>query len=434
LSPLVLGFSGFAAIILLIMLRVPIGFALASVAFIGIVMLLGLDIALSMLRILPFDFVATWELSAIPMFLLMGSIAHRSGMTTNLFEAARLWFGRLPGGLAVATNLACAGFASASGSSLATTMAIGRITIPEMLRHKYDPGLATGVVASAGTLGILIPPSIIMVIYGIFVEVSVAKLFIAGIIPGLLTAGIYTLQIVLRCWINPKLAPIQDEPPTWAEKWASLREVWPLPLLILGVIGGIYSGFATPTEAGALGASLAVVIGVVMRKLTLAAFREACREAIFSTASIFFVAVGAVLLTRFMAFSGVPIFLGDAVRSFGIDPLVLILTTGFVYLVLGCFLDPLGMMLLTLPVFLPMFQAANIDLIWFGILLVKFVEIGLMTPPVGLNVYGVKVMMPEIPLSVIFRGTAWFLVSEVVILFLLITFPQISLYLPSLMQ
>ena len=257
MSPLVLGFSGFAAIILLIILRVPVGLALGGVAFIGIVMLLGLDIALSMLRILPFDFVATWELSAIPMFLLMGSIAHRSGMTSNLFEAARLWFGRLPGGLAVATNFACAGFASASGSSLATTMAIGRITIPEMLRHKYDPGLATGVVASAGTLGILIPPSIIMVIYGIFVEVSVAKLFIAGIIPGLLTAGIYALQIMLRCKLNPKLAPMQDEPPTWGERWASLREVWPLPLLILGVIGGIYTGFATPTEAGALGAAMA---------------------------------------------------------------------------------------------------------------------------------------------------------------------------------
>ncbi len=434
MSPLALGFTGFAAILVLIILRVPIGLALGSVAFIGIIMLLGLESALSMLRILPFDFVATWELSAIPMFLLMGSIAHRSGMTSHLFEAARVWFGRLPGGLAVATNFACAGFASASGSSLATTMAIGRITIPEMLRHKYDPGLATGVVASAGTLGILIPPSIIMVIYGIFVEVSVAQLFIAGIIPGLLTAGVYAGQIMIRCTLNPKLAPMQDEAPTWAERWAALREVWPLPLLILGVIGGIYTGLATPTEAGALGAALAVVIGVAMRKLSFAAFREACREAIFSTASIFFVAVGAVLLTRFMAFSGVPVFLGDAVNNFGIDPLVLVLSTGVVYIILGCFLDPLGMMLLTLPVFLPMFHAAGIDLIWFGILLVKYVEIGLMTPPIGLNVYGVKVMMPEIPLGVIFRGTAWFLGSEIIILALLIAFPQLTLYLPSLMQ
>jgi C4-dicarboxylate transporter DctM subunit len=433
-TPLVLGFTGFAAIIALVLLRVPIGLALAAVAIVGLYLLVGFDIAMSMLRILPFDFITNWDLSAIPMFLLMGSVAHRAGMTTKLFETARLWFGRLPGGLAVATNFACAGFAAASGSSLATAMAIGRITIPEMMRHRYDPGLATGVVACAGTLGILIPPSIIMVIYGIFVEVSVAQLFIAGVIPGLLTALIYAGQIMLRCALNPKLAPIIDERPTWRMRFASLAEVWPLPLLIIGVIGGIYSGLATPTEAGALGASLAVLIGVAQRKLTLRAFREAAREAIFSTASIFFVAIGAVMLTRFMALSGVPVFLGNAVQTFGIDPLVIVLTTGVVYLILGCFLDPLGMMLLTLPVFLPMFKAANIDLIWFGILLVKYIEIGLITPPVGLNVYGIKVMVPDVPLETIFRGAGWFLLSEVVIVALLITFPQITLWLPSLMQ
>jgi tripartite ATP-independent transporter DctM subunit len=430
---LALGFTGFAAIIVLVLFRVPIGLALAAVAIVGLYLLVGFDIAMSMLRILPFDFISNWDLSAIPMFLLMGSVAHRAGMTAKLFEVARLWFGRLPGGLAVATNFACAGFAAASGSSLATAMAIGRITIPEMLRHRYDPGLATGVVACAGTLGILIPPSIIMVIYGIFVEVSVAQLFIAGVIPGLLTAAIYAGQIVLRCMWNPNLAPVLDERPSWHARFAALGEVWPLPLLILGVIGGIYSGLATPTEAGAVGAALSVVIGVAQRRLSFRAFREAAREAIFSTASIFFVAIGAVMLTRFMALSGVPTFLGDAVQIFGIDPLVIVLTTGLVYLILGCFLDPLGMMLLTLPVFLPMFKAANIDLIWFGILLVKYIEIGLITPPVGLNVYGIKVMVPDLPLEVIFKGACWFLLSEAIIVTLLIAFPQISLWLPSLM-
>lgn len=433
MSSLALGFSGFAAIVLLIALRVPVGLALGSVALIGIVMLLGPNAALSMLRILPFDFVATWELSAIPMFLLMGAIAHRSGMTGSLFDAARLWFGRLPGGLAVATNFACAGFAAASGSSLATTMAIGRITIPEMRRHGYDPGLATGVVACAGTLGILIPPSIIMVIYGIFAEVSVAALFVAGIIPGLLTAGIYAGQIMIRCMIDPSLAPTLKERPTWAERWKSLREVWPLPLLILGVIGGIYTGVATPTEAGALGAFLALLIALVQRRLSLAALRDAAREAVFSTASIFFVAIGAVLLTRFMAFSGVPVFLGQAVQDLAIHPIWLVIAIALIYLVLGMFLDPLGMMLLTLPVFLPMFHAIKLDLIWFGILLVKFIEIGLITPPVGLNVYGVKVMVPELPLGTIFRGAGWFLAAEVLIVALLIAFPQLTLFLPSLM-
>jgi tripartite ATP-independent transporter DctM subunit len=434
LSPLALGFAGFAAIIVLVLLRVPIGLALAAVAIIGLYLLVGLDIALSMLRILPFDFVSNWDLSAIPMFLLMGSVAHSAGMTSRLFEAARLWFGRLPGGLAVATNFACAGFAAASGSSLATAMAVGRITIPEMRKHGYDPGLATGVVACAGTLGILIPPSIIMVIYGIFVEVSVAQLFIAGVLPGLLTAAIYAGQIMLRCMWNPKLAPVLDERPTFRQKVQALAEVWPLPLLILVVIGSIYSGLATPTEAGAFGAAFAVVIGVLQRKLSWAGFRAAAREAIISTASIFFVAIGAVLLTRFMALSGVPIFIGEVVREIGINPLWLIIGTGIVYLVLGCFLDPLGMMLLTLPVFLPMFKALNIDLIWFGILLVKYIEIGLITPPVGLNVYGIKVMVPDVPLETIFKGAGWFLLSEVVIVALLIAFPQITLWLPSMMQ
>jgi C4-dicarboxylate transporter, DctM subunit len=364
----------------------------------------------------------------------MGSVAHRAGMTARLFEAARLWFGHLPGGLAIATNFACAGFASASGSSLATAMAIGRITIPEMRRHNYDPGLATGVVACAGTLGILIPPSIIMVIYGIFVEVSVAQLFIAGVIPGLLTAVIYAGQIYLRCKINPKLAPLIEQRPTTKEKWVALRDVWPLPLLIAGVIGSIYTGLCTPTEAGALGAFLAVAIGVLQRKLSLAGFREAAREAIFSTASIFFVAIGAVLLTKFMAFSGVPTFLGDSMKAIALDPLWLSLGMLVVYLILGCFLDPLGMMLLTLPVFLPMMKAVNMDLIWFGILLVKYIEIGLITPPVGLNVYGIKVMVPDIPLETIFKGAGWFLLSEAVIVTLLIAFPQITLWLPSLMQ
>jgi tripartite ATP-independent transporter DctM subunit len=428
-----LGFVGFAVIVLLIGLRVPVGLALGVVALVGLVLIAGVDIALSMLRILPYDFVANWDLSAIPMFLLMGSIAHRAGMTAHLFEAARLWFSRLPGGLAVATNFACAGFAAASGSSLATAMAIGRITIPEMRRHGYDPGLATGVVACAGTLGILIPPSIIMVIYGIFVEVSVGALFIAGILPGLLTAFIYAGQIVLRCTLNPELAPMVSERPTWAEKFASLREVWPLPLLIAGVLGGIYTGLATPTEAGALGAFLAIVIALLQRKLSLKSFLDAAREAIVSTASIFFVAIGAVLLTRFMALSGVPIFLADVIRASSLDPLWLVIGTGIIYLILGMFLDPLGMMLLTLPVFLPMFKAAGIDLIWFGILLVKYIEIGLITPPVGLNVYGIKVMVPDLPLEVLFRGAMWFLLSEAIIVGLLIAFPQITLWLPSLM-
>jgi C4-dicarboxylate transporter, DctM subunit len=260
MSNLAIGFSGFAAIIVLIAMRMPVGLALLLVAFGGLTLVTNMGIALSMLRVLPYDFVANWDLSAVPMFLLMGAIAHRSGMTASLFDVARLWFSRLPGGLAVATNFACAGFSSASGSSLATTMAIGRITIPEMRKYGYDPGLAAGIVACGGTLGVLIPPSIILVIYGIFAEVSIAKLFIAGIIPGLLTAAIYAGQIIIRCYLDPSLAPPVPDQPTWSERFRALRDIWPLPLLILAVVGSIYTGLATPTEAGALGAFLAVVV------------------------------------------------------------------------------------------------------------------------------------------------------------------------------
>lgn len=433
MTNLQIGFMGFAAIVVLIGLRVPVGLALLLVAFGGLSIIANANIALSMLKVLPFDFVANWDLSAIPMYLLMGAIAHKSGMTASLFDVARLWFSGLPGGLAVATNFACAGFASASGSSLATTMAVGRLAIPEMRKYKYDLGLATGIVACGGTLGVLIPPSIIFVIYGIFAEVSVAKLFIAGIIPGLLTAAIYTGQIVIRCSLNPSLAPPLAERPTWGERFAALATVWPLPLLILAVIGGIYSGIATPTEAGALGAFLACVIAAVQGRLSVGVFRDAARESVVATAAIFFVAVGAVLLTRFMAMSGVPTYLGSIVAEVGASPILIILTVMVIYLILGMFLDPLGMLLLTLPVFLPMFIASGIDLIWLGVLLVKFIEIGLITPPVGLNVYAIKILQPDIPLPTIFKGAMWFLVSEAVIVGLLIAFPGITLWLPSIM-
>jgi tripartite ATP-independent transporter DctM subunit len=355
-------------------------------------------------------------------------------MTAHMFEAARLWLGHLPGGLAVATNFACAGFAAASGSSLATTLAVGRIAIPEMIRYRYDAGLASGVVSCAGTLGIMIPPSIIMVIYGIFAETSIAALFIGGILPGLLTAAVYAAMIVGRCVIWPDLAPRLEIRATWRERIDAVLKVWPLPVLVLGVIGSIYGGIATPTEAAAVGAVLAVLIALALGRLTWTALRESLREAAFNTATLFFVAIGAVLLTRFMAFSGVPAFLGQVVQANAVSPLWIVIGAAVIYLVLGCFLDPIGLILLTLPVFLPMFKAAGLDLVWFGILLVKFVEIGLITPPVGLNVYGAKIILPDVPLETIFKGALWFLGCEAVIVTLLIAFPQISLYLPSLME
>lgn len=435
MSPLLLGLLGLALILLLIAIRVPIGLALGSVSFAGLTLIIGFDSALSQVGREPFEFAAQWTFTAIPMFLLMGTIAYHSGMTESLYRAARLWLGFLPGGLAVATNFACAGFGAASGSSLATTVAMGRIAIPEMMRYRYDPGLACGVCACAGTLGALIPPSILMVLYGIFAEQSIEKLFVAGILPGILTAVIYAAMIIGRCKLNPSLAPSVKEDVTLRDKLDALREIWPLPVLILGVMGGIYGGFTTPTEAGALGAILAFVIAVFQKRMSWAVLNESVTDAIIATATIFFVAFGAVLLTLFMTFSGVPDALATAVKAWAVDPLLLVIVASVFYLILGMFLDPLGILLLSIPILLPLFKAFDLDLIWFGILAVKYIEIGLMTPPIGLNVFAVKSLVgDEISMGVIFKGVIWFLAAEVVIMALLIGFPEISLYLPSLME
>jgi C4-dicarboxylate transporter, DctM subunit len=416
-------------------MRMPVGFALMLVSMVGIAQLKSWEIAIGMLKTEPFDFAAHWSFSAIPMFLLMGAVAHHSGISTALFTAARLWLGFLPGGLAVAANFACAGFAAASGSSTATAAAMGRISVPEMTKAGYDPGLSTGTVASAGTLGAMIPPSIAFVLYGIFAEVSISKLFIAGILPGLMTALIYAAMIMIRCKINPELGPPNAEKISWAEKLEALREVWPLLALILTIMGGLYSGLVTPTEAGAFGAFVSFAVAIFQGRMSWNIFKESIFEALGGTARIFWVAIGAVLLTRFLAMTGAEGYLTEAVGSWAADPMLLVLASSLIYIVLGMFLDPLGLLLLTLPLLLPMFESLGLDLIWFGVLVVKYIEIGLLTPPVGLNVYVIKsVVGPDISLETIFKGVAWFLVCEVIVVLLLVGFPSISLYLPSLMK
>lgn len=435
MTELQIGFAGLGALLVLIALRMPVGFALMIVSMFGVASLKGWDVAGGMLRTEPFDFAAHWSFSAIPMFLLMGSVAHHSGISSALFKAAKLWLGGLPGGLAVAANLACAGFAAASGSSTATSAALGRISVPEMTKAGYDPGLSTGTVASAGTLGAMIPPSIAFVLYGIFAEVSISKLFIAGVLPGLMTAAIYTTMIIVRCRLNPKLGPPQAQDASRAEKWAALGEIWPLLALIATIIGGLYAGFFTPTEAGAFGAFMSFVVALLQGRMNLQVFKNSLFEALSGTARIFWVAIGAVLLTRFLAMTGAEGFLKEMVGSWAADPILLVLAASIIYIILGMFLDPLGLLLITLPLLLPMFEALNLDLIWFGVLVVKYIEIGLLTPPVGLNVYVIKsVVGNDISLETIFKGVAWFLVCEVIVVLLLVGFPGISLYLPGLMK
>jgi C4-dicarboxylate transporter, DctM subunit len=426
------------AILFLIALRVPIGVALGGVSLIGFVLLRNVDVAMSVLRETPFVFSANWDLTAIPMFLLMGSLANNSGISASLFRAARLWFGGMHGGLAVATNMACAGFAAACGSSVAAAAAMARLAIPEMLRHGYDRGLAAGVVASAGTLAALIPPSILFVLYGIFAQVSIVQLLIAGILPGLLTAAIYSAMLVIRCRLNPRLAPlivVEDRAALRRERIDSLKEIWPLIVLIFGIIGGMYGGVLTPTEAGAGGALLATGIGVFQRTLSLRKFLDSLQDAMITTAQLFFVGMGAVMYTKLLALAGIGAMFAGMIGDWALNPTLLVIATSIIYLILGMFLDPLGIILITIPVLVPMFAALKLDLVWLGVLVVKYVEIGMLTPPVGFNVYVVKnVVGDDISLETIFRGCFWFLGCEVIIMTLLIAFPQISLWLPYSMK
>jgi C4-dicarboxylate transporter, DctM subunit len=438
MDALTLALVSLGAMLVLMALRIPIGIAMGSVAFFGFWYLRNFNVALSALSDTPFVFAASWDLSAIPMFLLMGAIAANSGIGTALFRAAHAWFGALPGGLAVATNWACAGFGAASGSSIAAAAVMARLAVPEMLKQKYDKGLATGVCASGGTLDALIPPSILFVIYGVFAEVSVPKLLIAGILPGLLTAAVYMIMIMVRCSIDPSLAPkveFPDRAALWRERWDSLAGIWPVLVLIIGVMGGLYAGVVTPTEGGAVGAFLAALIGVVQRKLNVEGFIEALKDAMATTAQLFFVGMGAILFTKFLALSGTADMFKEVIGQWALNPLLLVVAISIIYIILGTFMDPLGMILLTIPVFVPMFAALNLDLVWLGVLVVKYIGISLLTPPVGFNIYVVATATDNsIPLQTIYRGCYWFLACEVVIMTLLIAFPQISLFLPGLMK
>ncbi|WP_118135001.1 TRAP transporter large permease [Oceanicella sp. SM1341] len=434
-----LGFAILGLVLVLIAIRVPIGVALGVAAFIGLWAQRNINVAFGVMQNTPFEVAANWGLSAIPMFILMGAVAHNTGISAALFNAARYWFSGLPGGLAVATNMASAGFAAASGSSVATAATMSRLAIPEMLKQGYAPSLACGVVASAGTLGALIPPSIMFVIYGVFAEVSITKLLIAGVLPGLLTAAVYTAMIVGRAWWNPAIAPRvtlqMDRAELWRQRWRSLGPVWPLLVLIAGIIGGLYGGVFTPTEAGAGGALLACVVAAAQRRLTLAVLRDSVLEAVKTSAQLFFVAYGAVMFTKFLALVGIPGIMGGLIGSWALDPVLLVVAVSIIYLILGMFLDPLGVLLLTLPIVQPMFKALGLDEIWLGVIVVKYIEIGLLTPPVGFNAYVVKSVVGEkVPLETIFRGIGWFLACEAVIMVLLIGFPEISLFLPNSMN
>ncbi|QFT61317.1 TRAP transporter large permease [Roseivivax sp. THAF30] len=435
MTNLEIGWTGVGVLFALLAMRMSIGAALMIVSFVGITVMLNLQAALGIVSAMPFNLIGDWSLTAIPMFLFMGFVAANTGLTAGAFDLLRVLLSRVPGGLASASVGACGLFAAASGSSIATTAAMARIAVPEMLRAKYHPSLATGVVAASGTLGSLIPPSILMVLYGIFTEQSIGQLFVAGLIPGVLSAFVYMAMITTRSALQPDLAPPVRRRVDRAELGRLVLSVWPFPVLVLGVLGGIFGGFFTPTEAGAVGAFLALCVALLRGSLTLDALKTAIRQTTLATSSIFFLSIGAVMFTRYMGLSGVPGYLADAMLAVSDNQIVIILMIAMLFIVLGMVIDSIGLILLTLPVLLPVLEAADVNLIWFGIICIKLLEIGLVTPPVGLNLYVLhSALSGEVKLRDIISGTSWFIAMDIVTLLLLIAFPAISLFLPSLMQ
>lgn len=434
MSNLEIGTAGIAVALTLIALRVPIGLALGSVAVVGVALMTSERVAWGLISATPFDFVGQWELTAAPMFLLMGYICTSTDLTSGLFNAMRLFLARLPGGLAVSSVAASAFFAAASGSSVATAAAMSRIAVPEMLKNGYDKGLATGTIAASGTLGSLIPPSVLLILYGVYAQVSVGQLFIAGLIPGVLSALLYMGMIIARVKLRPTLAGRVTERASTREKLAALREVWPLPVLIFAILGGIFTGIFSPTEAGAIGAAVSMMIAAVRGTMTWQALKQALISTAISTTSIFIILIGSVFFTRFLALSGVPTAFADLVLGVSTEAWWIIFAVAIIYIVLGMFIDSIGLLLLTLPLMLPLASGAGFDLIWFGIIVVKLLEIGLVTPPIGLNVYVIKGSLGNIvTLPQVFKGVGWFVIMDVVTLGLLIGIPALALFLPELM-
>ncbi len=422
-----------AVLFFLILIRIPIGVSLIAVSFGGLWAMFGWNIAWGSLGIVPYNFASSWVLSSIPAFLLMGFVAYHTRLTTGLFNAAQVWLSGLPGGLAIASVFGSAGFAAVTGSSVACSAAMGKIAVPEMVRNRYSPELATGTVAAAGTIGALIPPSILMILYGIIARESVSQLFLGGLVVGVMTLIAYVALIVVRVKLNPDLAPAVERRVTRQEKFRALGETWPILLIVIGVFAGLFGGAFTPTEAGAIGAVLSLFVAALNRTLTFSALRAAVTETIATTAGLLIIAVGASLLTRFLALSGIGDALSSAILSFGMSPLLIMVGIVMVYLVLGMMLEPVGAMLLTLPIVLPLVDESGMSLLWFGVVLVKLLEIGMITPPMGMNVFVIKGVIGNLTtLTTVFRGVFWFVVVDLIIVAILIAFPDVVLFLPRL--
>jgi tripartite ATP-independent transporter DctM subunit len=432
MDPTLLTVSILVLLFVLLAAGMPIGFAMALSAFVGTLLLIDPQASLALLGQTAYDTAVTYNLSVVPMFVLMGYIAGGAGLSEALYRACNAWLGHRRGGLAMATIGGSGAFAAICGSSLATAATMAQIALPEMRRYNYDDRLATGAVAAGGTIGILIPPSIIMVIYGLLTETSISKLFLAGFVPGLLTVAGFMLAIAVMTRINPRLGP-PAAPASTAEKLAALRSVWGPALLFLLVIGGLYVGVFSPTEAASIGAVGAFVLGVINRGFDREALGQALIDTVRTTAMIFTILIGAILFNNFLILASMPTLVSGWIASLPLGPTAILFVIIGMYLILGCLLDSLAMILLTIPIVFPIVSALGYDPVWFGIIVVMVVELGLITPPIGMNVFVIKGIARDVPLETIFRGVTPFIIAQVILILILIAFPQIALWLPSTM-
>lgn len=427
------GIIGFIVLFILIFARVPIGIAMGLVGFVGFAAVSGFNSALGVLKTVPYSTFASYDMSVIPLFILMGSFAFYSGLSKDLYDTVHAWIGHFRGGLAMATIGACAGFAAVSGSSVATTATFVKVALPEMRRYKYDTALATGSIAAGGTLGILIPPSIIFIIYGIITEQSIGKLYLAGFLPGLLQASLFMASISLVCWLNPNYGP-QGPVTTLREKLTTLKASWIVLALFIVVIGGLYLGVFSPTEAAGMGAFGTFIFGICRRTLKWEGIKESLFETGKTAGMVFMLILGAMIFGYFLAVTQINAELARAISNISVSPYVIMLILIIVYLVLGALMDELAMILITVPIFYPLVISVGWDPIWFGVMIVVVCMAGMIAPPVGITVFIVAGMVPDVPMFTIYRGIMPFLIADVVLMLVLMFFPQLALFLPSLMK
>jgi tripartite ATP-independent transporter DctM subunit len=427
-----IGILGVLALVVMVFLGVRVFIAAAAVGLVGLVAMIGWDSGAGMVGTIPHSKSVTYTLSVLPMFILIGFLAFHAGITEKLFDAATKWLGWVPGGLAVATVMAATGFAAVSGASTATAAVFSRVAIPDMLKAGYDKRLAAGVVAAAGTLATLIPPSAILVIYAIIVEESVGMLLVAGFLPGIVSALIYVALIVVMARLNPNLGPpIRGF--TWAQRWKSVPGTFPIIAVVLIIFSAMYFGWATPTEAGALGAFVVFVLAL-FQGMRWKGLQDALLESAKLTVMIFSIIWGVLIFVRFLGYAGLPEAFAQWVVSLDVPPIMIMICILLFYVILGMFMDAIGMLLLTLPVVYPAVIGLGYDPIWFGIVVVKMAEICLITPPIGLNCFVVNGVRPDIPLTTVFRGIMPFFVADVVTVGLFLAFPDIILWVPRLMM